>query len=377
MSVTASPVTVPIPSIEALTENAARLLQQALAEATQAQAPSGLSAADLALARSNLRALAFVVAVGIHGAYRYERDFCARMAIPILASGQGLDGWLATYLMPRKSAAVASGTASGTGIATTVLPAGALLQTDGGIQFRTTASATVSGGGTITAPIVAVAEGAAGNLAAGTALSMVSSVSGIDGAWSTAAGLSGGADLESDDDARTRLAQRLGAQPMGGSPQDYARWALAVPGITRAWGVRNPGGPGSAGVVIMADAQAPYGVPTLAQAQAVQDYIRDPRRGPPDELFVIRPTAVPVAMTIHLQPDTADIRAAVQAEFADLFRREAVPGGSIPHSHLLEVISGVVGEYNHTISSPSITSGGMFTVADFGELLVPGTITFA
>ena len=365
-----------IPSIAELNNNAARQLQQSLAQAAQAMGPQNLGAVDLELARSNVRALAFVQAVGLHGAYRYLRDFIARQAIPIKAVGAFLDGWLKTYGMGRKAATSATGTLAGTGVSGTLLATGTLLQTTLGQQFKTTADAVVVAG-VIAVPVVALIEGASGNLAAATALVLVSSVSGIDSAFVAASGLAGGADLETDPLAVTRLQQRLSAEPMGGCPADYARWALQVAGITRAWGVRNPGGPTTAGVIIMSDTAAGSGLPTLAQQSAVLDYIRNPLRGPPDELFVIIPTAVPINVTLHLAPDTAAIRSGVLAALQDLIFREAQPGGSIPHSHLTEAISGVVGEYNHTISAPVITSGAFFTVAGFSELLVLGAVVFA
>ncbi|MEY2685990.1 MAG: hypothetical protein RL375_188 [Pseudomonadota bacterium] len=373
-----TPLNVPIPSIAELSQNAARLLQQSLSQAAQTAGPNtALSAVDLDLARSNIKALAFVQAVGLHGAYRYLRDFIARQAIPIKAAGEYLDGWLATYGMVRKEAAAATGNVVGTGVTGTLLTANTLLQTTDGRQYRVTTDTAVSGGA-VTAPVIALVAGAAGNLSASSALSLVSPVVGIDSAFTAAtpAGLSGGADLETDAQAVFRLQQRLSAEPLGGSPADYARWALQVAGITRAWGVRNPAGPTTAGVIIMADGNTAPGLPTLGQQTAVLDYIRDPRRGPPDELFVIIPTAVTINVTLSISPDTAAIRAGVQAALTDLFYREAVPGGSIPHSHMAEAISAVVGEYNHTVSTPTITSGAFFTVAAYDELLVLGTVTF-
>lgn len=373
---TNTPLQVAIPSIEQLTQNAARLLQQSLAQAAQALGPEALSAVDLDLARSNVRALAFVQGAGLHGAYRYMRDFVARQAVPTLSAGAFLDAWLATYGLARKPAAAAMGAAAGTGITGTALPAGALLQADTGAQFRTAAVAYVLNG-TINVQLVAEAEGAAGNLAAGTALQLVSPVAGVDASFTLAAPLAGGVDLESDALAVARLQQRLANEPRGGSPADYARWALSVPGITRAWGVRNPAGPTTAGVIIVADVAGAATVPGAALQGAVVDYIRDPMRGPPDELFVIVPTLVPVNLELSISPDTASLRAAVEAALADLFFRQAVPGGSIPHSHVAAEISGAAGEYNHTIISPAITSGGFFTVAGFSHLLVLGTVTWA
>lgn len=369
---------VSIPSITDLQRNAARLLQQSLAEAAQTVAPAELTARDLQLARSNVAALSFVVATGLHGAYRYLRDFIARQAVPAWSTAEFLDGWLETYGMARKGAAVASGTVVGTGVPAATAPAGSLLQADDGRQYVTITDAVVDGAGELALDVAAVVAGAAGNLAGGTTLRFVSALTGVDAdAEVDTAGLTGGVDVESDSDAVYRLQQRLANEPRGGCPADYARWALEVPGITRAWGVRSPAGPTSAGVIIMADGNGGAGLPTTLQRDQVMDYIRDPLRGPPDELFVVIPTPQVINVALSVQPDSLELRTQVQAALADLFFREAVPGGAIPHSHLTEAISTVVGEYNHVVVSPSIVSGGMFTVSGWDKLLVLGTVTWS
>lgn len=372
-----TPLNVPIPSIEQATQNAARLLQQALAQAAQAANPAAISSMDLELARSNTRAIAYVEGMGLHGAYRYLRDFIARQAIPIYSAGVFLDGWLKTYGLSRKEPSAAVGIAGGTGVAATILQAGTLLADDQGRQYRVTADVPVSVGGTVTPSLIALIAGQASNAVAGLALTLISPVNGIDSAFSVGAdGLFGGADQESDTQAIYRLQQRLSNEPMGGCPADYARWALQVPGITRAWGLRNPAGPTSAGVIIMADGNVAPGLPTAGQRTLVEDYIRDPKRGPPDELFVIIPTAVTKNWTLSITPDTAANRAAAITAVQDLFFREAVPGGSIPHSHVKEVISASPGEYNHNIIAPVLTEGGVFAVAGYDQLLASGTFTF-
>lgn len=371
-----TPINAPIPSIQQATENAARLLQQSLAMAIQAADPAEVLPTDLELARSNTKALSFIRGAGLHGAYRYLRDFIARQGVPGLSAGMFLDGWLETYSMPRKEAAIASGQASGTGVNGTPLEAGTLLVHDAtGQQFRVVADVTVASGAVV-ASIMAMQAGAKGNLPAGATLRCLSTVPGINATLTVAAGTAGGADRESDEQAIYRLKQRLAYQPMGGSPADYARWALSLPGITRAWGLRNPAGPTSAGVIIMADDSPPYGLPSPAQQAQVFNYIADPRRGPPDELFVIIPTAQVINVSLRLDEDTADTRAAAAAALRDLFFRESVPGGRIPHSHLFEVVSGVKGEVDHEFTSPAMTTGGVFQASTFAHLLVLGTVSF-
>lgn len=368
---------VPIPSVNQAMQNAARLLQQSLSQASQVADPASLSSVDIELARSNVKALAFVEGAGLHGAYRYLRDFIARQAIPIYSADEFLDGWLETYRMKRKEPTAATGLAGGTGVPMTVLAGGTLVRDDQGRQFKVGADAVVGVGGTVTPSLIAQVPGQASNAVSGLVLTLVSPVPGIDSTFTVGVdGLGGGADQEKDPEAIYRLQQRLSNEPMGGSPADYARWALENAGITRAWGVRNPAGPTSAGVIIMADGNVAPGLPTTAQQRLVLDYIRDPKRGPPDELFVIIPTPVTKNWTLSITPDTAANRASVIAAVQDLFYREAVPGGSIPHSHVKEVISAAPGEYNHNITSPVLTEGGVFTVASYDQLLASGTFTF-
>lgn len=374
-----SPINVPIPNIAELAANTARHLQHELAAAAQAAGPLGLNSADLELARSNIKALAFADGLSIYGAYRYLRDFIARQAVPIWSVGKILDGWLATYGMARKEASAAMRHAAGTGVNGTLVEADTVLQDEQGRRFRVQADVAVAGG-VVSVALMAEVAGAQGNLAPGTSLRLVATVDGIDSEFVVSAiGLldRDGADTEKDEQAVYRLQQRLANPPMGGCPGDYARWALEVPGITRAWGIRNPAGPTSAGVIIMADANVgTYGLPTEPQRQAVYDYIRDPRRGPPDELFVIVPTLVLVDVDLTLYPDTAATRAGALAALGDLFLREAIPGGSIPHAHLVDVVSDVVGEYNHTFNEPEIESGALFEAPTFSHLLALGSVDF-
>lgn len=369
---------VPIPNIQQATDNAARLLQQSLSQAAQTADPASLSSVDLELARSNVKAFAFVQGVGLHGAFRYLRDFIARQAIPIYSADEFLNGWLDTYGITRKEPAAAVGSAAGTGVPASLLEAGTLARDDQGRQYKVTADIAVALDGTVTPGLIAVVPGLAGNAVAGLELTLVSPVNGVDSALIVGVnGLSGGADQESDPEAIYRLQQRLSNEPMGGSPADYARWALEVAGITRAWGVRNPAGPTSAGVIITADGNVAPGLPTAIQQRQVLDYIRDPDRGPPDELFVIIPTPITKNFVLSISPDTAENRAAATAAIKDLFFREAVPGRSIPHSHVKEVVSASPGEFDHNFSAPVLTEGGVFTVGAYNELLACGTVTFA
>lgn len=364
-------VQVTIPNIDELTDNADRLLQQGLAEAALAAGIDPSNAPDVALARANTKILAFTQAVAIHGNYRYDRDVIAPNAIPTTARGTWLDMWLDAYGLPRKQATPAAGTVTGTGSAGRVLPAGSSVAIDE-LRYTTTADAVVQADGTLVATVLCDSAGLAGNRAAAVAASLVATVDGINSDLLVAEpGLAGGADQERDDEAIYRLRQRLANPPRGSSPTDYERWALSVPGITRAWGVRNPSGPTSAGVIILADNNE-YGLPTEAQRQAVYDYIRDLDRGPPDELFVIIPEPVFIDVILEITPDSQTVRQAIEAELRDLFYREAVPGGRIEHTHLSEAVSIAAGEYTHQFIQPVLTPGGYLLAGQFQMLILRG-----
>lgn len=363
-----------IPSIDDLTSRAATLLQQAMVEATQAEGAT-MSASDIAVARSNLSAQSFVHGVGIHGAYRYIRDYVAKQAIPTKSSDEYLDDWLIAYGIPRKEATAAFGGVTGTGTPTKVLGAGTVMQREDGIMYMVQVDAVAAVDGAVAASLICTTSGMAGNLAAGQKLSLVSTDINFDSEFIVAAaGIAGGVEVETDPEGIYRLHQRLANPPRGSSPSDYERWALSVPGITRAWGVRNPSGPTTAGVIIMADAN-PGGLPTEAQKQAVYDYIRDQDRGPPDELFVIIPDAKYTDVILGISPDTPSARDAIVLELKDLFYREALPGGRIPISHLIESISIAPGEYTHELIEPAPVSGGFIFSTAF-QVLVLRDITF-
>jgi len=83
-----------------------------------------------------------------------------------------------------------------------------------------------------------------------------------------------------------------------------------------------------------------------------------------------------VDVTLRLTPDTAANRTDAVAALKDLFFRESVPGGELPHSHLTEAISSIAGEYSHEFVAPALTQGGKFTATTYAHLIVLGTVTF-
>jgi len=296
-------------------------------------------------------------------------DYIARQVIIDTADAEYLDRWASVWDVRRKAAEFASGKVIFTGTPGSTIPAGAVLQRQDGALFQTTEAGKLLTS-TLTMSVQASAAGAAGNTPAGAALQLQQPIAGVQVTATVAAGgIVNGSDQEDDDSLRARLLARIQEPPHGGADFDYVNWALEVPGVTRAWVYPHEMGLGTVTVrFVRDDDENP--IPDAGEVQSVQDYI-DALRPVTADVYVVAPIAVPLNMTIKIEPNTDAVKAAVEAEIRDLLRREAVPGGTILISHLREAVSTAAGEYDHVIVSPT---GNV--VHGTGEIAVPGTITW-
>jgi len=330
---------------------------------------AGLPGTDARLRRSNLAVLARMHAGAVHGLYGYL-DWLAHQLMIDTSETVFLDRQASIWGVRRVPAAFASGLVSVTGTSGVVVPAGTGMQRSDGVAYTTTADATLASGAALV-PVAAVDAGLAGNAAAGTQMAFVQPVAGVASAGVVAAGgLVQGADRETDDALRARTLARVQQAPMGGAQADYVAWALEVPGVTRAWCYPLEGGPGKVVVRFVRDADTSL-IPDAAEVAAVQAYI-DERRPVCAQVTVAAPVADALAMSIQLTPNTAAVRAAVQAELADVIRREAVPGGTLLLSHLREAISVAAGETNSVLTAPTAD-----VAHAAGHMPVLGTITWS
>lgn len=302
------------------------------------------------LSRSVVGVLARVLGGIAHLQYGYLEWLRAQ---PFVGSAESeyLDRHGDVWAVPRKAATAATGAAAFAGADGAVIPAGTELMRVDGALYTTSAEAVVSGGVAL-ATIAASQAGAAGDAPAGTALTLTAPVSGVQSAATVHGGVSGGADQEADEALRARILARIQQPPQGGSKSDYQAWALAVPGVTRAWVYPLHMGAGTVGVAIVADDAADGPIPSATLVAAAQAHI-ETLRPVTAEVFVFAPEALAVDIALTITPDTAAVRAAVQAELTDLFAREAEPGGTIYLSHIREAVSVAAGEADHVITSPA------------------------
>lgn len=305
--------------------------------------------------RSVLSVLAWVWAGACHLMYGalawYFRQYWAASA-----ETTWLEMKASTWGVTRKPGGRASGSVTFTGTGT--VPAGQVLRSASGLLYTVDADVAVDGTGAGT--VTASEPGAAGNLAAGAQLQLVSPAIGVMGTASAAEAFSGGADDESDESLRARLLEMLQSPPRGGSRADYVQWATSVPGCTRAWcyPLWDEGGvtDGNVGVAVVADdLEDPMDCDEVVAA--VQEYI-DGVRPVTASVYVFAPVPETVDLTIRLYPATDAARAAVLAELGDLFVREAEPDKAMYVSHINEAISLASGEVDHGIAAITLTPQG-------------------
>lgn len=195
--------------------------------------------------------------------------------------------------------------------------------------------------------------GAAGNLAPGSRLTLLSPVTGIQSAAQVAeGGIKDGTDQETLDGLRERVLHRMAEPPQGGSLPDYETWALAShKAITRAWATEHEQGSGSVVVRIVCDNQESP-IPSAEVLAICAAYIAQRRPAGRRAVYVLPPVAAPVNYQIHLVPDTALVRAAAEAELRDLHRRESRPAGTLKISHIREAVSIAAGETDNSVEAP-------------------------
>lgn len=328
-----------------------------------------LPGADARARRSNLAVLARTQAGAAHGLYGYL-DWLSRQVMVDTAEAEHLARHAAIWGIDRAPATYATGLVTLTGTTGAVVPGGTVLRRSDGAEYTTDADATLVGG-TAAATVSAVTPGAAGNADAGISLSLVTTIAGVQSAAAVDnAGIGGGADTESDASLRERLLARIQRPPQGGARRDYEAWAKEIAGVTRVWVVGAEQGLGTVTVRIATDDAATGPIPDAATVDAVAAHI-DALRPVTADVYVVAPIAAALDLTIALSPDAASVRAAVEAEIADMLRRDAAPGATIRVSRIREAISIAAGETYHELALPDedVTHAA-------GEMAVLGEITW-
>jgi uncharacterized phage protein gp47/JayE len=306
-------------------------------------------------------------------------DWLALQLMPDTAEQEWLDRhgdiWLINSdgTTGRKQATLATGIIAATGTSGSSVPAGALL--GAGTQQATyqTTAMTVVGSGPTQIPVTALDAGSLGNMEPEDTLAFLSPPPGVDGT-TTVVVMDGGADTETDEELRTRILRRIQQPPMGGDKTDYEAWALAVPGVTRAWSSPNEMGLGTMTVrFLMDDLRASDdGWPTPDDVAMVASYIDTVRPVTVKDCYVVAPIKQFIDITIaNLVPNTAEAVAEIELSVQNMLKVKAFPGQTIFASWVNYAI----------MNAPSVVSFTLVTDTDYvmnsaGNMAVLGTILY-
>jgi len=223
-----------------------------------------------------LRVLARVFAGVLHGLYGYLQWIVDQLFVTT-AETEFLNRHGEMWNIDRKAGSFASGSAIFSGIDGTIIPSDTRIQNEDGIEYGTTIPVTITGG-VATATIQAIESGEIGNFIRPNPpdpiyLQMISPIAGIEDDVEVDGDITGGEDVEDDEDYRVRILQRIQSTPSGGSSSDYITWALSFPGVDRAWCYPLADGPGTVAVAITATGDDP--VPSALLISDLQAYMND------------------------------------------------------------------------------------------------------
>lgn len=305
---------------------------------------------DEILRRANAEVYSRATAAAVNTLYGYL-DYLARNIFPDLAD----EAWLYRHgelkKCPRKEPTASGGWVRWDGAADGInISTGTEIQRDDQVTFIATADV-ISAGGILRVPVDCEISGTTGNTDDGIKLSLVSPVTGLS-STGQADTITGGTDLEPVEQWRSRIIDRWYYVPQSGADPDYVVWAESVPGITRAWTLRNWAGLGTVGVLCATDDDVDP-VPTPEKIQEVYDYIAPKSPVAGSMLFVFGPVVRTVDFQILLNPDNENTRAAVTKELKAFLKRDGQPEAVLELSRINEAISTATGEWSHTLLNPA------------------------
>jgi uncharacterized phage protein gp47/JayE len=347
---------------------------------------SGVPGLDGLLRNAVLRVLAWCMAGLAYSLYGYL-DWIALESVPFTATDEYLAAWAALIGIYRKDSTPAIGVAAFTGSPGSVVPEGTPLSRQDGTPYSTTAAGTVDTSGNVQVPFIADINGAATNCDDGTPISLTG-VPGVNAGGVTVGPTTGGSDQETDAELRTRMLAKYAAPPQGGSANDFAQWAMEVPGVTRAF--VQPNGLGAGTVIVRpmfddvnaAEGGFPQGTdgcaseetrgPTAAGDQlTVAEHIW-PVQPVTSLVYVMAPVALPINVTLAgLDPNTPDIQAAIIASIDDMLLAQATLGGTIYPSDLYAAVLATPGVVHFTMTAPTLPiSAAAGALPVMGSLLV-------
>ena len=251
-----------------------------------------------------------------------------------------------------------------------------------GIVYIVTPSKAIILSPTETMTLQSTVGGDISNLVVGDEITFVSPQPGIGDTVTITIVSQEGADIEPIEQYRQRVLDRYQKQPQGGALADYELWAEEAVNVINAYPYAGTT-PGTVEVFIEVDNQTD-GIPTSGQLDAALESINfDPvtglatRRPVTAEVTteaITRTTFVVEVQTLN--PDTPDIRTAIDAAVEDLFLDKEpfilglsiVRRDTITNAEVTSIISTVAAANGSTVNNVVTTEGGIpFDLRTLGQ----------
>jgi uncharacterized phage protein gp47/JayE len=334
---------------------------------------SKLKGADGTLPKSNITVSSDVMAALTYGVYGYA-DWLARQALPNTADDWNfLLRWGALFGLTPLTATTAGGNALFTGTTGTSVPLNTKLQDGNARLYKTTAAATLVAGST-SIPVVALDGGTQGNLAPGAPLTLQTAITGVNGSATVdGSGLSGGTDAETAQAFGARIASRVKNPPAGsGTVADYERWALGVPGVTRAKATGLARGPGTVDIRFVRDNDPDGIIPSnddIDDVQAAIDALK-PLTDDAQVLDTLTTQTVNYQLSASLVKDKD--RPAIAASLAAMHARLVIGTGLSFQGQMIPAITSAA----QGLTGTFLTLPNGDVPADPDVVLTLGTITY-
>lgn len=323
---------------------------------------------------TDLSARMYALAAQIYSLY-IQADWVARQAFPQTAEGNYLDYHAQLRSLERKAPVAAQGTvrfsAGETSESDREIPRGTVCMTAGLIRFETTKDVVLSAGEmTVEAPVRALEAGAAGNVAAGTIVSMAVAPIGIS-ACTNPQPCVGGADGEGDEALRERILDTFRRLPNGANAAFYEQGALSFDRVAAAVAIPRPRGVGSVDVV----AATLAGVPDEELLGQLQEYFEQ-RREIAVDVQVRAPEVKRVDVSVQVEAkggwDSQQVKNQVEQALRSWFDGKLL-GQDILLARLGNLIYSCEGVENYAVLSPdSDLAIGADVLPTLGTLTVEG-----
>jgi len=252
--------------------------------------------------------------------------------------------------------------------------------------YEISATPTTPATGTITASytgapvnVESVGFGSDTNQASGTGLNIQTPIAGLsDTAYVQFDGLTGGTDVESNDDYRARVLFRYQNPHALFNPNEIITQAKKVAGVTRVWVETITPVVGAVTVYFTRDNDENI-IPGGGEITAVYDKLLEilPANTDPTDLHVDAPTAVPVDFEFaSISPDNSSMRQSISDNLTLLFKEGTEVDQDLSEDDYRCAIKQSIDEFGDPLVSFVLTSPTTDITISAGELAILGDITY-